>query len=118
MGDWKPYILWILIWGIIIIFFWWVVSLVNYLNKNNNDLQKYENVSKNCTGTWLVVVHNDRYYPEADYYVCINKWEYCRNECKKTFNDLNDTWGSNTANKTDLWSWINQCIDTCLKTTN
>lgn len=114
-----PYIVGCLIWSLI---FLGVVKGVRYIDSLDWDTKprvneySYEEVSKNCTWTGLVVVHNERYIPESDYYVCVNKWAYCRKECKNTFDDLNDTWWSNTANQTDLANWINQCIDTCLKT--
>lgn len=114
----APFIIWCFLWVLI---FSGVVFTVRYVTstdlKTNINLQSYKEVSKKCTWTGMVIVHNDYYTPASDYYICVNKWAYCRSECKNTFNDLNDTWWSNTANQTDLANWINQCIDTCLKTT-
>ncbi len=47
--------------------------------------------------------------------VCYSsKHEFCSIRCGKTFKDLNDTWGSSFAHETELWEWINKCIDTCI----
>lgn len=68
------------------------------------------------SNSWYVIKETDEYTSwdvVVDYTCYTNKLEYCRWECKRTFNDLNDTWWSNTANQTNLADWINKCIDKC-----
>lgn len=46
--------------------------------------------------------------------VCNSKGEFCRDECRDTLQDLNDTWGSNTNNADAISRSILECIDKCI----
>ena len=46
---------------------------------------------------------------------CVTKEKYCRYETKKMFDDLNDTWGSNTNNQDAMSKTMLEVYNKCLE---
>ena len=47
---------------------------------------------------------------------CVTKEKYCRDEVRKMFVDLNDTWGSDTNNQDQISKTMSEIYNKCIET--